>query len=72
MKTTNNTSYKYWIGSSNRNMKTSSNCIIKQPINIQTTYNYCFSEPGYFKDEKLASNYEALNARHCCKTRINQ
>lgn len=71
MTTTNNTSFKYWIGSPNNpNMKNNSMCIIKQPIDHQSTYNHCYSEPGYYKDEKLISNSEALR-RQCCKTRIN-
>lgn len=34
MKATNNKKYKYWIGSSNPNMKNSSNCLMKQPIDF--------------------------------------
>jgi len=68
MITTNNSNYKYWIGSSNNlNMKNNYNCITKHPIDHQTTYNYCYSEPGtYSKGIKFLLDHEELCIKECC------
>lgn len=67
MTTTNNTSYKYWISvANNSNSTNNSNCVTKYPINYQSTYNYCYPEPGtYAKTAKSVSNQEDLCSK-CC------
>lgn len=68
--TTFNSSYKYWIGSTNdSNLKKNYNCRTKHPTNHQTTYNYCYSEPGtHSKVIKLESENEDACVKECCKT----
>lgn len=76
MKTTNNSSYKYWIGSLNdTSLKNSSNCLMnrKNQIDHQTTYNFCYTEPGkYSKGSKIVSDQEKLCIEECCRKIIHQ
>lgn len=65
--TTNNITYKYWIGNlNNLNTKSNNNCQIKKPVDHQTSYNYYYTEPGtYNKEVKFLSN-DDLCIKKCC------
>lgn len=68
MTTTNNSNYKYWIGSlNNSNIKKRYNCKAQHPNEHRTLYNYCYSEPGtYSKGIKSVTDNEDLCIKECC------
>lgn len=67
MTTTSNSSYKYWNGYSNDStLKKNYNCKTKHPTCHQTTYNYCYSEPGTYSKAIKSENEDAC-INYCCK-----